>query len=168
MNDTFKKLTKAQRATAQDLLGQAATLPASELKPALRIKLPVIMQMIDEAVMHAAGEPSPLVPAPDRLFDILMLRLESLQPWRAGVIRITTLCRKTPELAFLHYSLLKMSLRKMLDTAKIKKADTLQLHILLGVYYAALIKWEGDQSADLSKTMATLNTTIAKLLWLKK
>jgi len=168
MKPAHKKLSPQDRKAAQHALITAATARTDLQRDMLRKGLPLIIRMIDESVADNAGALDLSTSEKDRLFDRLMIRLEMMQPYRAEITATTTTIRQTPELAYLQYRLLKNSFREMLKLIIIRPFSQLQEHILLGIYHQTFLKWERDETPELSNTMAFLNTTLNKLPWLSK
>jgi hypothetical protein len=101
--------------------------------------------------------------ARDRLFDVLMRRLDAMQPNRAGILRFLRDMRRDPSLAALLGPQLSLSMRWMLDAAEIggeacrRRALALGL---VGVWLAAVRAWAEDDSEDLGATMAALDRAL--------
>src|SRR5688572_17774188 len=98
----------------------------------------------------------------DLYFDMMMARFDTLQPYRAGVVRwLKDTSRHPTRVA----SLLKRwdkSLSLMLDVAKDSPLYPVKKIGLAGVYLVSLRAWLEDESPDMSKTMATLDKALAK------
>lgn len=96
----------------------------------------------------------------DRLFDVLMRRLDMMQPHRAGILRLMQDMRREPALAVLLAPHLAQSMRWMLDAAEIE-ADAGRRRLLalglVGVWLGTVRAWAEDDSEDLGHTMAALD-----------
>ncbi len=98
--------------------------------------------------------------ARDRLFDVLMRRLDAMQPHRAGILRFVRDLPRDPGLAAWLAPHLAQSMRWMLDAAEIE-ADAGRRRLLAlglaGVWLGTLRAWAEDESEDLGHTMAALD-----------
>ena len=116
-------------------------------------------RVVDQAVLAGtiAGQGGA---ARDRLFDVLMRRLDALQPHRAGILRFLKELPRDPGLAALLAPPLAQSMRWMLDAAEIE-ADAGPRRLLalglIGVWLGAVRAWAEDDSEDLGHTMAALD-----------
>lgn len=113
--------------------------------------------MADGMALSASGtEESPR----ERLFDILMSRFDALQQHRAGVLALTAALRYDPGTSLLLYGATLQSMKWLLDGAGIPSngiVGTLRVQGLLALWLYALRAWEGDESPDLSATMAAVD-----------
>jgi hypothetical protein len=99
----------------------------------------------------------------DRIFDVLMRRLDALQPHRAGVTRYLAEARRDPLLALLTAPLVLNSMAWMLEAAEIDAGGldgALRAQGLVGVWLLALRGWERDETADLGPSMAALDRAL--------
>ena len=96
----------------------------------------------------------------ERLFDIVMARFDVLQQHRAGVLSLLAALRTDPGTSLLLYGATLRSMKWLLDGAGIPATGivgSLRVHGLLALWLYALRAWEGDESADLSATMAAVD-----------
>jgi ubiquinone biosynthesis protein COQ9 len=96
----------------------------------------------------------------ERLFDIVMARFDALQQHRAGVLSLLAALRTDPGTSLLLYGATLRSMKWLLDGAGIPATGIvggLRVHGLLALWLYALRAWEGDESADLSATMAAVD-----------
>jgi ubiquinone biosynthesis protein COQ9 len=99
----------------------------------------------------------------DRLFDVLMRRLDELQKHRAGVVRFLRDLPWNPPLAIGTGVLNDRAMRWMLEAAGISTAGLAgqaRRRGLMGVWTYTLRAWAKDESADLSATMAALDKAL--------
>ncbi len=99
----------------------------------------------------------------DKLLGIVMSRIDALQAHRAGVIALLRELPKHPatSLALLPPSL--CSMRWMLDGAGIDTSGIrgkLRIHGMHAVWLYTVRAWQGDESEDLSATMAALDRAL--------
>jgi ubiquinone biosynthesis protein COQ9 len=111
----------------------------------------------DQAALSAgSNEPSPR----ERLFDMVMSRFDALQQNRAGILQLLRALRTDPATSFLLYGATLRSMKWLLDGASIPSSGIvggLRVHGLLALWLYALRAWEGDESPDLSATMAAVD-----------
>ena len=99
----------------------------------------------------------------DRLFDILMTRVDIVQSNRAGFVSIFGSYRKNLPDAFALVQPMHQSMSSVIALADVEKTvatharPSLQSWVLLGVYVSVMAVWAEDETRDLSKTMAALD-----------
>jgi hypothetical protein len=104
-------------------------------------------------------------PVRDKLFHMLMRRIDVLAAHRAGVLALLRALPADPPLALFLACATRSSMRWMLDAAGIETRGLrgeLRVKGLVGVWLWTLRAWQADQSADLSHTMAALDTALAR------
>ncbi|MBI3515673.1 MAG: TetR family transcriptional regulator [Proteobacteria bacterium] len=123
-----------------------------------------LMRRVDRVMLAAeaadAAEGSPR----DRLFDVMMRRFETLQPWRAGIAAIAA-AGIDPLSALALVGSWRRTLGGMLEAAGIGAdglAGRLRIAGLAVVYARAFRVWLDDDGADLGKTMAALDRGLAQ------
>jgi hypothetical protein len=124
---------------------------------------------IDQALAECAVEEAGTLK--ERLFEVLMLRFEAMQPYRAGLVRLLDQSMTQPLsgicLAIEMAPSARRSARLMLELAEFPMAKPLS-DIAIGglklVYLHALRAWKNDTSADLSATMASLDRGVDRLI----
>ncbi len=122
-------------------------------------------RMIDKQVMEAASTPGEGLSPRDALFDLLMERFDLLNEHRAGVCSVLRAYRFDPKEAFVALPHLGRSMGWMLEAAGIDTLGlqgTLRIIGLTAVYLKALKSWLDDDSADMGKTMATLDQALGQ------
>jgi AcrR family transcriptional regulator len=107
----------------------------------------------------------------ERLFEILMLRFEAMQPYRAGLTKLLDEALGSPLsgicLAVEMAPQAARSARLMLELAGYpvrKPLSELTIGGLKLVYLQALRTWKNDASADLSATMASVDRGLDRLI----
>jgi AcrR family transcriptional regulator len=101
----------------------------------------------------------------DRLFDLLMHRIDVLQAHRAGVRALLADLPADPAAALVLLVATRRAMRWMLDAAGLSTAGPigeLRLRGLIAVWVWTIRAWHNDQSTDLSATMAALDTALAR------
>lgn len=98
--------------------------------------------------------------ARDRLFDVMMRRYDALRPYRTALGNILLDQAYDPLSAACGAVQLLRSMAAMLEAARISSsgvAGALRAKGLMAIYLATLRVWLRDDSADMAKTMATLD-----------
>ena len=101
----------------------------------------------------------------DRLFGILMRRLDVLQNHRAGVMALLRAAPADPCLSLLLAAANLRSMRWMLEGAGISAVGpigTLRAKGLLAVWLWTLRAWQRDASDDLAATMSALDHALSR------
>jgi ubiquinone biosynthesis protein COQ9 len=101
----------------------------------------------------------------DRLFELLMRRFDVLQEHRAGVEALMRSLPARPGLALLLAGATQRSMGWMLEAAGVEATGPLgqlRAKALVGVWLWAARAWMHDTSADLSATMAALDTALSR------
>ena len=99
----------------------------------------------------------------ERLFDVLMRRVDALQPHRRGVLRLLDEALTDPVLALALFSGLPRSMAWMLEAARIGTdgfAGALRANGLAAVWLYTLRAWARDNTEDLGPTMAALDRAL--------
>jgi AcrR family transcriptional regulator len=117
------------------------------------------MELVDRAVLAGTiagqgGSPR------DRVFDVLMRRLDALQPHRAGMLEFLRGLRRDPALFLSLAPAHQRMARRMLEAAELDTAGpcgAARAQGLLGIWILTLRAWEKDDSTDLGTTMAALD-----------
>ncbi|MBY0337516.1 MAG: TetR family transcriptional regulator [Acetobacteraceae bacterium] len=99
----------------------------------------------------------------DRLFDVLMRRLDALQPHRPGILRFLEDLPRDPLTALWLGGRLPGAMAWMLEAADIPSAGgpgLARAHGLAAVWLSTLRAWSRDDSQDLSASMAALDRAL--------
>lgn len=122
------------------------------------------MARIDAEVM--AGTPSSIDPEEtprDRLFDVMMHRYDALRPHRAALRALRRAGTRDPMLAIAMGPPLRRSMAAMLEAASVASdglPGALRQNGLLAIHYAVSRVFDRDETQDLSKTMAALDSRL--------
>ena len=122
------------------------------------------MARIDAEVL--AGTPSrgdPEETARDRLFDVMMRRYDALRSHRAALGAIRRAGTRDPLLTLALGPALRRSMAAMLEAASVPSdglSGALRQNGLLAIHYAVSRIFDRDETADLSKTMAALDSRL--------
>jgi AcrR family transcriptional regulator len=167
--DAFIKLI-AEKGFADVALrdvAEAAGLSLAELYTVYPDKVALVaafMARIDAAVL--AGTPrqsDPEETARDRLFDAMMRRYDALRPYREALGAIRRAGTRDPMLALAMGPALRRSMAAMLEAASVPSeglTGALRQNGLLAIHYAVSRVYDKDETTDLSKTMAALDSRL--------
>ena len=120
---------------------------------------------VDRAVLGADFSDMEDEPARERLFDVLMRRLEAMAPHRAAVRSLLRSARRHAPLAFALNALAVRSQKWMLAAAGINAAgprDALRAQGLAMLFSSVLRTWVRDEDPGLAGTMAELDRALAR------
>lgn len=99
----------------------------------------------------------------DRIFDVLMRRIDAMQPHRAGILRLLEDLRRDPLLALALLASVPLSMAWMLEAASLGTgglAGLARAKGLTAVWLATIRAWTDDDSVDLGPTMAALDRAL--------
>ncbi|MDE0943448.1 MAG: helix-turn-helix domain containing protein [Alphaproteobacteria bacterium] len=158
------------RDTTMADIADAAGITLVELRQLYGSKTAILAGLIrqtDDIVLAGSGADMVEEPVRDRLFDVIMRRLDALAPYRSGIAAVARdLPRDPTALACLAAGPGRRSLQWMLEAARIQPwglAAPLQIKGLGLVYASVLRVWLSDEGEDLSKTMAALNKALGRV-----
>lgn len=124
-------------------------------------------KMIDRRVLEGISISEDETSSPrDRVFDIMMDRFEILNEYRQGVISILEFTKCDPKHIIIYFPYLCRSMSWMLESVGIETEGmrgALKIAGLSGIYLNVLKVWKDDESADLSKTMASLDQALERV-----
>jgi ubiquinone biosynthesis protein COQ9 len=146
-------------------LAVEAGVEAASLRERFPTRLDVLLlhgRMMDQAVL-AGTIPGQGGSARDRIFDVLMRRLDAMQPHREGILRLFEDMRRDPALALALAPHIGIAMRWMLEAAEVeaKSCEARLLALgLAGVWLATIRAWAGDDSPDMGATMAALDSAL--------
>jgi AcrR family transcriptional regulator len=121
---------------------------------------------IDRAVLAQDSEELADETPRERLFDILMRRLEAMAPYREGLREASAWLRRDPSAALAINQTVLSSMRFMLEAAGIEvdggAAGTIKLQGLAFAWARIVGVWLDDDDPGLSKTMAELDRELTR------
>ncbi|HEY4252012.1 MAG TPA: TetR family transcriptional regulator [Roseomonas sp.] len=146
-------------------VAQESGLPLAALRARVRTPLDLLLPHGREAdrmvlagtIRGQGGSPR------DRIFDVLMRRLDAMQPHRPGILRLLSDIRRDPLLALFLAPHLLVSMAWMLEAAELDTAlpaGAWRMPGLAAVWLAAVRAWREDDNADLGMTMAALDRAL--------
>ncbi|MBM3548648.1 MAG: TetR family transcriptional regulator [Alphaproteobacteria bacterium] len=148
-------------------IAEKAGLSLAELHRAAPTKTHLLrlwLQRIDAAVL-AGPTPDSSEPARDRLFEVLMRRLDALKPGKAALASVVDSVSRDPAQAFCGWPALLRSMSWMLEAAGIDASGlkgALRARGLALVWLASLRTFLTDESEDMAATMATLDRALKR------
>ena len=128
--------------------------------------LGALSRQIDEAMLEVDEAELVGLPPRDRVFELLMRRLEAMVPYRAGLVRLAREARADPCLVAATACRLERSLIWLQDIAGLRR-DGLRARLArraIGAAYLQTIRvWFEDEGADLGRTMAELDKQLRRI-----
>ena len=152
----FAEIAKAAGVSLSDLRGTFASTLAI---------LAAHMKAIDRAVLAGGDADMDEEPPRERLFDVLMRRLEVLAPYKDAVRSLMRSAARNPGLAFALNSLAVRSQQWMLTAADIGASGPrgmLRAQGLALLFASVLRTWTNDEDEGLARTMAALDRALAR------
>ena len=154
-------LSIADIASAADIsLSNALTRFSS--KQAL---LNTFRDQIDKTVIDGTDTDTFDQTARDRLFDVIMRRLDALGPWKRGIAAISRDALRDPLANFRCHGL-NRSMGLMIECAGLSSAGLrgfARTHGLTIIYLIVLRRWLKDDSTDMAPTMAELDGNLKSI-----
>lgn len=158
------------RDTTMADIADEAGLNLAELRQLYGSKTAILAGLIrlaDEQMLRGSDPEMAAEPVRDRLFDVIMRRLDALAPYRGGLAAVGRDLRRDPAtVACLAAGPGRRSLQWMLEAARIPPwglLASLQLKGLGLIYLSVLRVWLGDEGEDLAQTMAALDKALGRV-----
>lgn len=152
-----------------------AGLTLAELRSAFPSKgaiLGAFSRRIDIKVLGEPGDELTGEPARERLFDVMMRRLDALGPYKAALKRMSRGLRAEPATLAALNGVALNSQRYMLASAGISTEDrlaTIRLQGAVLVFARVMETWFDDDDPGLARTMARLDKELSRgETWLKR
>jgi AcrR family transcriptional regulator len=149
-------------------IAKTAGVSLSELRGLFGSALAILaaqMKDTDRAVLAAEDADMVEEPARERLFDVLMRRLELLEPHKAAVRSLTRSATRNPAIALALNSLAVRSQQWMLTAADIDSAGPRGMVRAQGMAFlfaSVLRTWVDDDDPGHARTMAALDRALAR------
>lgn len=141
--------------------GKVSLAATREAFPNMAAIPPAVVAYIDvQTAANASGVDDESTPR-DHLFEILMARFDIMQSHRHGLLAIAEACRQSPSLGLTVLRQQWTAMQTMLRIAGLEP-DAAQTTGLLAIYHHVLRCWMRDSSADMAKTMATLDRSLTR------
>lgn len=154
---------KGWRSLSVGAAARAAGLPLARARERFPGRAAIWLKfgrLADQSALEQAPSDGPVR---DRLFDLLMRRIDALQTHRAGVLALLRALPTEPPTALLLALATRRSMRWMLDAASIPTAGLsgeLRIRGLMAVWLWTVRAWRADETEDLSATMAALDAAL--------
>ena len=144
-------------------IAHAADLGLAELRelyPSKGAVLGAFMRRTDLIVLRGDASDLESEPVRERLFDVLMRRLDALAPYKAAMRAVVGAVKRDPVLAIALNGAATNSMRYMLEAAGVRTygpLGALRVQGAVVMFARVLDVWIHDEDADLAKTMARLD-----------
>ena len=149
-------------------IAEQAGVPLAQLRGEFHSTFAVLagyIKAIDRAVLAADMSDMADEPARERLFDVLMRRLEALAPHRKAVGSLLRSARRNPPFAFALNGLAVRSQQWMLSAAGIGASGPrgiIRAQGLAALFGPVLRIWIRDEDPGLARTMAALDRALGR------
>ena len=158
------------------LLAERANVPLVEVRKTFSGRaglLNALNERLDQAMLGVVPEDLEGLPPKDRVFELIMSRIEAMAPFRAGLCRLMRDARFDAELIAMTACRVDRSLGWLQEAADLPGGQNsspfapirrrLQRRVLGAVYLQVLNVWSSDDSGDLAKTMAALDKQLRRV-----
>lgn len=128
--------------------------------------LGALSRQIDEAMLEVDEAELVGLPPRDRVFELLMRRLEAMVPYRAGLVRVAREARADPCVMAATACRLERSLIWLQDIAGLRRHGLrarLARRAIGAAYLQTIRVWFEDEGADLGRTMAELDKQLRRI-----
>jgi AcrR family transcriptional regulator len=125
-----------------------------------------LTRRVDETMLDADEEELEGLPPRDRVFELMMRRFETLQPFQAGLRRLAADGRRDPVLMLSTAIRLDRSLSWLQAAAGLPAAGLRARFArrILGLAYLRTMQvWFDDEGRDMAKTMAELDQALRRI-----
>ena len=149
-------------------IAKRANVSLADLRGEFRSTLAILaaqMKEVDRAVLRGNGSDMTDEPARERLFDVLMRRLDALAPHKAAVRSLARSARRNPGLAFALNGLAVRSQQWMLTAADISASGPKGMLRAQGtamLFASVLRTWVDDEDPGHAPTMAALDRALGR------
>lgn len=144
-------------------VAKRAGISLAELRqsaPCKEALLPALTAEIDRKVLESMERSDESLRVRDRLFDVLMRRLDALAPYKPGLKRLAEEGVRAPFAGLAVACSIDRAMPWMLEAAGIGSSGLggqIKAKALAAIYLSAVKVWLTDDSADLGKTMGALD-----------
>ena len=148
---------------------RSAGLPLDEARMRFPMRGVVLLRLGMLADRAALIDDGSVGSVRERLFDLLMRRIDVLQQYRGGVMAVLRTLPLDPMLALLLAATTADSMDWVAQAAGVDTtgfAGRVRVNGLVAVWLQAVRAWDRDDSADLSATMAALDKALDRAEWL--
>lgn len=166
--------TEGWRRLSLAAIAAGAELPILQVYRVFGSKQAVLggfFRRIDEAVLAEPPAAEPGERPRDRLFDLLMRRLDALQPYKPALDVLRRELPSDPVTAVCAGNTLLNSMRWMLEAAEVSTGGirgAIAVKLAAAAYLSAVRVWHQDDSPDLARTMSALDARLRRVeAWLR-
>ncbi|MBV9290561.1 MAG: TetR/AcrR family transcriptional regulator [Hyphomicrobiales bacterium] len=169
--DALMELAREQRfedISIRDICEKAGVSLADfrDAFPSKGAALAGFIRRVDRAVLERDVEELADEGPRERLFDILMRRLDAMAPYREGLREVSAWLRREPAAAWAINPAVMASMRFMLEAAGIEVEDgavgAIKLQGLALAWARIVAVWLDDEEPGLSKTMVELDRQLTR------
>jgi AcrR family transcriptional regulator len=131
-----------------------------------RALLGALSRRLDEAMLEIEAAELVGLPPRDRVFELIMRRLEALVPFRPGLERLARDAGRDPCLVLATACRLDRSLAWLQDAAGLRTSGLrarIARRVLTAAYLQTLRVWRKDTAPDLGKTMVELDKQLRRV-----
>ena len=148
---------------------RTAGLPLDEARMRFPVRATVLLRLGMQADRAALIDDGSVGSVRERLFDLLMRRIDVLQQYRGGVRAALRAVPFDPPLALLLANATAVSMDWVAQAAGVDTTGLLgrlRVNGLVAVWLRTVHAWDRDDSVDLSTTMAALDKALDRAEWL--
>lgn len=159
---------KGWEGTAMTAIAAQAGVSLAALRAEFPTKLSIyeaFLAGVDSAVLDGVDDSMAGEPARDRLFDVLMIRLDHLKPYKSALLALRTAARRDPLLAIELAHRSAVAQRWMLTAAGIEARGfrgRLMVQGLVVAFARVIGVWLEDEDPGLARTMAALDRELSR------
>jgi AcrR family transcriptional regulator len=161
--------TEGWRHLSLATVAAAAELPIGQIYRLFSSKQAILRgfyRRVDEAVLAEPPEAEAGEHPRDRLFDLLMRRFDALNPYKPAIVVLRRELRADPVTALCAGGSLMRSMCWMLAAADIASGGVrgaVAVKLTAAAYLSTMRTWQGDDTADLARTMAALDARLRRI-----
>src|SRR6516164_1448088 len=150
-------------------IADAAELPIVRVYRTFGSKQAILRGLYRRVDAAALAEPPPAEPAErprDRLFDLLMRRFDTLQPYKPTLEVLRRELSGDPATVLCAGASLLRSMRWMLEATNISTGGlrgAVAVKLTAAAYLSTMRVWQRDDSPDLARTMAALDARLRQI-----
>ncbi len=153
------------RAVSVAAAARAADLPLARARERFPGRAAILLRFGRSADQLALSDTPAEGTARDRLFDLLMHRIDALQAHRTGVLALLHALPGEPPIALLLALATRHSMRWMLQAAGLSTRGLrgeMRVKGMVAVWLWTMRAWRTDETEDLSATMAALDAALRR------
>jgi AcrR family transcriptional regulator len=161
--------TEGWRKLSLSAIAAAAELPILQVYRVFHSKQAILCGLysrIDQIVLTDPPAAEPDERARDRVFDLMMRRFDALRPYKPALDVLRRELLGDPVTALCAGASLLRSMRWMLEAAEIPASGVqgaIAVKLAAAAYLSAMRVWQHDDSQDLARTMAALDTRLRRI-----